>query len=117
MCTGPAWPAELTKLPPGSPTWSDPREEASHGTRQSADAEISKGVVVMPTAPRAIRATLVLFNLSVVVAGAFGLVFIWYPPESETVIRIFSSVLVVFAACMLILGGYRTVHVGSKEGG
>jgi predicted membrane protein len=70
----------------------------------------------MPTAPRAIRFTLVLFNISVVVAGAMGIVFIWDPPESETVIRAFTSVLVVFAVCMLILGGYRTVHFGSKGG-
>ncbi|MHC5211143.1 MAG: hypothetical protein ACYTG2_10535 [Planctomycetota bacterium] len=75
------------------------------------------GACVKPTAPRGIRITLVLFYISVVVAGAFGLVFIWDPPESETVFRVFSSVLVVFAVCMLILGGYRTVHLGSKNGG
>jgi hypothetical protein len=69
----------------------------------------------MQTAPRAIRATLVLFNVSVVVAGAFGLVLIWDPPESETFLRAFGSVLVVFAVCMLVLGGYRTVHLRPRD--
>jgi hypothetical protein len=71
----------------------------------------------MPEPPRAIRATLVLFNLSVVAAGAFGLAYIWDPPESETAIRILSTVMVVLVVCMLILGGYRTVHCGPKDGG
>ena len=64
----------------------------------------------MGAPPRFIVWTHVVFNVSVVVGCAFGLLFIWDPPESVLIQKAFGSVLVIFVASTLLLAGYRTVH-------
>jgi len=64
----------------------------------------------MQPLPRLIVLAEILFNASVMVAAAFGLLFIWHPLESEVVQKVFGSILVLLAASALLLAGYRTVR-------
>jgi len=67
----------------------------------------------MGTLPRWLRWAHVVFNVSAVIGGGFGLLFIWHPTEDEIVLRVFGSVLVVLTVSALVLAGYRTAHLRS----
>jgi hypothetical protein len=69
----------------------------------------------MGTLPHWLRWTHIAFNVSALLGGAFGLLYIWSPPDNEAVGKTFGSVLVVFAVTGVVLAGYRTIHLRSDH--
>jgi uncharacterized membrane protein len=59
--------------------------------------------------PRHIVLAHVVFNVSVVIACAIGLVYIWMPFTNEVAAKAFGSDLVLLAGSMLLLAAHRTV--------
>jgi hypothetical protein len=60
--------------------------------------------------PAAVRWAYVLFNASILVAVALGLLAVWWEDLGNKLLgKVFWTDLIVFAASALILAGYRTV--------
>ena len=70
----------------------------------------------MATQPAAIRFAYVLFNASILIAAAIGVMAIWWEELGTKLLgKMIMTDLIIFGGCTFVLAGYRTITMSREK--